>query len=503
MHGVIIAGTHSGCGKTTVTIGLLAALKRKGLEVQSFKAGPDFIDSGIHRLITGRPSRNLDIWMCGKDNVTGCFQRYTTDADIAVVEGVMGMHDGAFSTAHLALLLGLPVILVVDAYGMAESAGAVVKGFIEYSNELKDKKDTEDLSLATCHSSLPSDSSLNWAGVIFNRVASDHHYKRLKSSIRDIPVLGYLPRSLDFEIPHRHLGLIAAEENPISGENLERLADAVTEHIDIEQIRETVDSPRSPRSSQERRNKDYGLSTADRRLLRIAVAYDKAFCFYYEDNLDMLRDAGAEIIKFSPLSDKRIPGEADAVYIGGGYPELHTDELSRNTSMLESVREWACSGKPLYAECGGLMYLSQGIHDFEGGFFRMAGAFPFETQMRKGRAHLGYREIVLKEDCITGRKGGVCRGHEFHYSEIIEDRDASSVMGNELTDKDNESLDASRITHYASRSLTLCYSLLDSTGQELQDEGYSIKRTLASYIHIHFGSNPCIADNFLNFIKER
>ncbi len=184
MQRIVLAGTHSGCGKTTVTLGILAAFKKKGLEVQPFKAGPDFIDTGLHRLITGRPSRNLDIWMCGKQATIECFKRHAESADIAVIEGVMGMYDGEFSTAMLASTLGAPTILVVDAYGMAESAGAVVKGF---ASELI-------------------------AGVIFNRVASDSHFKRLKDSVQNVPVLGYLPRDLDFEIPHRHLGLVVAEE---------------------------------------------------------------------------------------------------------------------------------------------------------------------------------------------------------------------------------------------------------------------------------------------------
>ncbi len=543
MHGFVISGTHSGCGKTTVTLGLLAALRRKGWDTQSFKAGPDFIDSGLHQLITGRPSRNLDIWMCGKESVAHCFEKHAHTADVAIIEGVMGLHDGDFSTADLARLLDMPVILVVDAYGMAESAGAVVKGFVEYnkelqtndsnelqvtSNESKTKGESGDSSLVTRHlsppsdpllvtrhsslvtdnSSLPSDSSLNWAGVIFNRVASDSHYKRLKNSVRGVRVLGYLPRNLAFEIPHRHLGLHIAEETPIADKNIEKLADAVLEHINIEELMRKA-------AKQERKPEACNPSP----VARIAVAYDKAFCFYYEDNLDFLRDAGAEIIRFSPLSDRRIPAHADAVYIGGGYPELHADILSGNTSMLESVHAWVASGRPLYAECGGLMYLSQGIHDFEGSFFPMTKVFPFETRMKKGKSHLGYREIQLNEDCIMGNKGDVCRGHEFHYSEIINGRDASSVMGNEeqkglslFTDGAKRSrrigtvpsgLDPSRITHYASRSLTLCYSVRDRSGLRLEDEGYRIKNTLASYIHVHFGSNTRLADSFLNFIKEK
>ncbi|PKL51758.1 MAG: cobyrinate a,c-diamide synthase [Nitrospira bacterium HGW-Nitrospira-1] len=474
MRGLVIAGTHSGCGKTTVTLGLLAALKKKGLEVQPFKAGPDFIDTGLHRLVTGRHSRNLDLWMCGEKYVKECFYKYSTDADIAVVEGVMGMYDGEFSTANLARLLNLPVILVVDGYGMAESAGAIVKGIRDWGSGIGNKTNPQPL--------IPNPYI---AGVIFNRVASENHYKRLKDSVRDIPVLGFLPRDIDFEIPHRHLGLTTAEETPISGEMIETLANAVLRRIDMNRIVELTNTtiiPSFPLVGNYSSSEGLRTSRNDNNDNThspihpfthspvIAIAYDKAFCFYYEDNLDLLRSAGAEIITFSPISDSKVPDGVDGIYIGGGYPELYAEQLSLNTSMLNSIRNWAEAGRPLYAECGGLMYLSQGIYynppspltkgELKGGcspfskreYYVMAGVFPFETQMKKGRAHLGYREIILKEDCILGKRGDRCRGHEFHYSEI----------------KDRN-----------------------------QDEGYTFKNTLASYIHIHFGSNLNIARNFM------
>ncbi len=454
-RGIVITGTHSGCGKTTVTLGLLAALKKKGLEVQSFKVGPDFIDSGLHKLITGRFSRNLDIWMCGGDYVRECFYKYSMDMDISVIEGVMGMYDGEHSTADLAKLLNLPVILVVDAYGMAESAGVLIKGF-------------RDLGL---------ENGVNIEGIIFNRVASDRHYERLKKSVKDVAVLGYIPRDLNFEIPHRHLGLMVAEENPISQENLERLGDVVLHHIDIDLLVRSSES--SDWSNNESEILNSKLKTQNSKLLKIAIAYDKAFCFYYEDNLDLLRDAGAEIVTFSPLSDTRIPENVDAIYIGGGYPELYAKELSENASMLEAIHNWADSGRPVYAECGGLMYLSKDIYDFNGKFFEMAGVLPFETEMKKGRSHLGYREIELKDNCILGKKGDKLKGHEFHYSDI---KPSAVSPQQSAVDK--------------------CYSLSDNKKQNLQDEGYMFKNTLASYIHIHFGSNLNIARNFIDFIYK-
>lgn len=444
MQGVVLAGTHSGCGKTTVTLGLLAAFRKKGLEVQPFKAGPDFIDTGLHRLITGRPSRNLDIWMCGKQATIECFKRHAESADIAVIEGVMGMYDGEFSTAMLASTLGAPAILVVDAYGMAESAGAVVKGF------------ASDLI----------------AGVIFNRVASESHFKRLKDSVHHVPVLGYLPRDLDYEIPHRHLGLVVAEEEPIAYVGIDKLADAVIKHIDIDLLLKTAGGrgdagTRGHGETAKRRN-------PEEKKLKIAVAYDKVFCFYYEDNLDLLRQAGAELIFFSPLSGSHIPSDADAVYIGGGYPELYAEALSGNSAMLASVNAWTCSGRPLYAECGGLMYLSQGIYDFDGNFFKMAGVFPFETQMNKGGLHLGYRKIMLEGDCILGNKGEILRGHEFHYSRIVNSAETDSI-----------------------------YSVRNRSGKPLPGDGYLINRTLASYVHLHFACSSSVAGSFMKYIKEK
>ncbi len=452
MQGVVIAGTHSGCGKTTITLGILAALKKKNIDVQPFKAGPDFIDTGLHSLITGRTSRNLDLWMCGGDYVKECFDKHSADADVSVVEGVMGMYDGNISTANLAAALDLSVILVVDAYGMAESAGAIVKGFMEYR---------------AVGAGFPRP---DFAGVIFNRVASERHWERLKHSVQDVPVLGYLPRSLDFKIPERHLGLIVAEENPIDQKEIDKLSDAILEHVNIDILDIRAGRPR-PYVQRESHSNVQPSSP------RIAVAYDKAFCFYYEDNLDLLKAAGAEIVHFSPLSDSRIPDDVDALYIGGGYPELYAEQLSKNKSMLDSIKKCAEDGMPVYSECGGFMYLTEGIYDLENIFYSMAGVFPFSTKMKKGRSRLGYREVLLREDAMLGTKGTTLRGHEFHYSEI----ECRGEVPSPLQAK--------------------TYSVKNGEGTNLDNEGYRARNTLGSYIHIHFGSNPQVADNFLNFIK--
>jgi cobyrinic acid a,c-diamide synthase len=461
MRAFVIAGTHSGSGKTTISLGIMAALVRKGLSVQPFKVGPDFIDSGLHRLATGKISRNLDLWMCGQEYCQSCFHRASADADVAVIEGVMGLYDGNLNTASLARLLDLPVILVVDGYGMAESAGPIVRGFRDWESDGGRKSIVQ--------------------GIIFNRVASEHHYKRLSTGVRDVPVLGYLPRDLDFEIPHRHLGLMTAEEEPVSSEGFSRLADTVAKHIDLDRILE-IAKEKTPS-----KKVPIGLispigpigpmnKAALREPVRIAVALDKAFCFYYRDNLDLLEEAGAELVFFSPLADCSLPADVDAVYLGGGYPELHVAELSANASMRASIKGFAESGGCLYAECGGLMYLSGYIADFDNRSSAMSGVLPLDTVMTRGRARLGYREAVLKRDCLLGRPGETMRGHEFHYSTIRQGKD---VPVEEV------------------------YEIKDGSGKTIGTEGIHYKNTVASYVHIHFGSNLSIAASIIESSRKR
>ncbi|MDP2158447.1 MAG: cobyrinate a,c-diamide synthase, partial [Nitrospirota bacterium] len=355
----------------------------------------------------------------------------------------------SLSTAALAVCLGLPVVLVVDAYGMAETAGAIVKGMRE-------------MRMAP-----------QFAGVIFNRVASENHFRRLMESIMDMPVLGYLPRDLNFEIPHRHLGLTTVEDNPIAQENLERLTDAVLAHIDIDELLRGANLKTG--GSITLSADSVGRVTSSDNIIKLAVARDRAFCFYYEDNLDLLRKAGAELIFFSPLEDSQLPANIDGIYIGGGYPELHAEQLSKNRSMLNSVRHWAESGRSLYAECGGLMYLSKGIRKSENERYEMAGVFSFETAMKKGRSRLGYREICLSSECILGNSGAVARGHEFHYSEIMEGQDQETAR---------------------------TYFVKNGAGETLPAEGYAHKKTLASYIHLHFGSCPGIAEELIKSCRR-
>lgn len=447
MQSLMIAGTHSGCGKTTVTLGITAALVARGISVQSFKTGPDFIDAGIHRLASGRTAINLDLWMCGDEGVTSSFCRYAPMGDIAVVEGVMGMFDGAQGTAAVAATIGIPIVLVVDAYGMAESAGALVQGFAAWA----------------------TNSGVSLLGVIFNRVGSERHYQRLVSAVSGVEVLGYLPRNRDAEIPARHLGLATADEVPMTRVQVEALAGLVEQHVAVDRLIALSEMRSEPC------DRILGRGGRIPVTVRIAIARDVAFSFYYEENLDQLREAGAEIVMFSPLWDTALPDDVHALYIGGGYPELQAERLSANEAMKASIQAFIASGRPVYAECGGLMYLSQGIHDLEGRFFPMIGALPFETNMKSRRAGLGYREITFRENCILGRAGSRLRGHEFHYSEIAA---CANPVGT-------------------------VYAVADAQDAECAPEGYSVGAVLASYIHVHFGSNPRTARNFVNYIKEK
>ena len=444
---LIIAGTHSGCGKSTVTLGLLAALKKMGHAVQPFKAGPDFIDTGLHSMIAGRPSRNLDVWMCGNDYVRECAKKHSSGADIAITEGVMGLFDGGErSTAALAGALNAPVVLVIDASGMAESAGAVIKGFCDFNNDVQIK------------------------GVIFNRVSSPGHFERLKSSCRaDVEVLGYLSKNAEYSIASRHLGLTVAEERPLNGDALQTLAETVLTHIDMKRVAELAANKSGTQA--EKNTSSLDKNKNKNKKFKIAAARDNAFCFYYEDNLDMLGDRGAEIVPFSPVSDTGLPEGTDAVYLGGGYPEIYARKLSENREMTGAIKRWAEAGGPVFAECGGFMYLGEGIRD-GGEFFPLCGVFPIVTGIIKGRPSLGYRETVFSEDCMLGVKGERLRGHEFHYSQVLESREKPGVG----------------------------FNVMGEDAQEARITSALYKSTLAGYTHFHFGSNPRAAENMARSI---
>jgi cobyrinic acid a,c-diamide synthase len=444
-RGLVIAGTQSGVGKTTVTLGLLAALRRRGLAVQPFKVGPDFIDPGHHSRAAGRVSRNLDGWMLTREANLGLFRRQVRGADVAVVEGVMGLFDGydgasdAGSTAQMAKWLGLPVLLVVDARAMARSVAALVQGFVGFD---------PDLSLA---------------GVVFNRIGSATHLKYLQqalASVKGVRCFGGLPRDQELAIPERHLGLATAEDYPLEEAYLQHLADWVEKHLDLEGLLQAL-PPLAPAEEPE--------PAAAAPTVRLGVAQDRAFCFYYPENLELLAAAGAELVFFSPLHDRQLPVDLHGIYLGGGYPELAAQELSANESMQNAVREAAAAGIPIYAECGGLMYLAREIRDLEGRAHPMAGVLPFTVRMLPRLKALGYREVTLSAPGLLGPPGTTARGHEFHYSEIVGEPD----------------------------HVLRLYRLTPRRGGTAVSEGYSISNVLASYVHLHFGSNPEVARNLV------
>ena len=458
VSGFLIAAPQSGSGKTTISLAIMAALTRRGLRVAPFKCGPDFIDPGYHRLVTGHPSINLDAWMCPDAFVYDTFCHHSGPADIAVIEGVMGLFDGlgseamTGSSAQIAALTGAPVVLVVNARGMAASAAALINGFVGF------------------------DPAVRVAGVIFNNVGSDSHAELLKETLTShcpgIAWCGWLPRNEQLVIPERHLGLVTADDNPLPPGFINLLADLAERHLELDVLMTlSATRPATTYPGSDTESKEEVPPRSERLNLTppvIAVAQDSAFCFCYPDNLRLLREAGADTVFFSPLADDALPPGTSGIYLPGGYPELHAARLAANSAMRESIRSAIRQDVPVYAECGGFVYLTEGLSD--GADF--VGIFPVRARMLEKRKALGYRKVEIMSDSIIGSAGTVARGHEFHYSEVC--RMPSSVE---------------RI-YRASRR-----------GEQLGLEGYCHRRCLASYIHLHFGSNPALADSFVQACK--
>ncbi len=389
---IVIAGTHSGCGKTTVASGIMAALTARGHVVQPFKVGPDFIDPTHHTRICGRVSRNLDPFMMGEEGCRETFVRATAGADIAVIEGVMGMFDGidggdVASTAHVARILQAPVILVADVKGMSRSVHALTQGFASY------------------------DPSVKIAGIIYNRTGSPRHRDMIASSAA-LPSFGWIPRHDGIGLKSRHLGLVMAHEDS----SLKAAGDVIEEHADVDRI---VSSARSapdmlPAPVQPDETNPF---------VTIGIAWDDAFCFYYQDNLDRLRAAGADLLFFSPLTDPLPP--VSGLYFGGGYPELHLEQLS-HSPLTASLKSAVDRGLPVYAECGGLMYLTREVESER--TFRMTGILPADTMMTKKIQGLGY----VKAEVVSGGSilpvSRILLGHEFHYSSVSPDSDAQFAL---------------------------------------------------------------------------
>jgi cobyrinic acid a,c-diamide synthase len=392
---LVIAGTSSGAGKTTVATGLIAALAKRGHTPAPFKVGPDFIDPSYHALAAGRPGRNLDAFLSGPELIAPLFRHGAKNADIAIVEGVMGMYDGASgrgelaSTAHVAKLLRAPVVLVVDAAAMARSVAAIVHGYRTFDPEV------------------------DVAGVILNRVGSPGHTAILREALNGTPVLGALPRDAGLEVPERHLGLVpVAERAPRARAVIDRLAAAIAEHCDLDGL--VALARRAPRLDGPAW--DPGASAPR---VRIAIARGPAFSFHYEENLELLRGAGAELVPFDPLTDEALP-DADALILAGGFPEVFGEELCSNTALREQVK--AFDG-PVLAECGGLLYLTKELDGRP-----MCGVIDATATMTR-RLTLGYRELTTTDDHPVWPAGTALRAHEFHYSTVTPERRAY-VRGN-------------------------------------------------------------------------
>ena len=443
-----VAGTGLGDGKTTVTLALLRALARRGKKVQPFKCGPDYIDPAFHNIASGQLSRNLDGWMMGTEQVKKSFAAASTGKDCAVVEGVMGLFDSSRpgtlegSTAEISLIAGLPVVLVVNARGMAGSIAAMVKGYAEFHPELK------------------------VIGVIANKVGSDSHAKILKEALASAempPLLGYLKRNDKWILPERHLGLVPFTENKKTQEWFDALASEAEKYFEIDKILDLsrIIHPTIPE-----------VEKSAKTGARLALARDKAFHFYYEDNLDMLRENGVELIEFSPLRDQSLPENIGGIYIGGGFPECFAGELESNQTMRKAIREFADRGGIVYAECGGFMYLAEKLI-MDGQSYEMCGVVSAGIDMCKRLRSLGYREVKTSRDSFFGSAGTVMRGHEFHWSSET------------FTEKQHPAFHFRTATQngYPGKC------------------GYINNNVLASYIHLHWASIPQAPANFANALR--
>lgn len=436
---LIVAGTTSGVGKTTISLAIMHAFKnKKGLLVQPFKIGPDFIDPSYHKIITGKESRTLDAWFMGNDGIISTVENTTADADIGVIEGVMGLFDGMSgkndfaSTAYVAKILNAPIILVVDAAKAARSIAAMIFGFLNF-----DKK-------------------LRIIGIILNNVSGPKHEKYLieacKNSL-DVPILGIVKRNKDLKMDERHLGLIPSDElEPSKRNKILRLANELSEEVYYDKILSLI-KPRKPKLTKP-------IRTGSRipKLVKIAVALDNSFNFYYSENLNVLRNLGAEVTFFSPISDIGIPDDVSGIVLGGGFPEVMADKLNSNQSMLKSIKRAAEQGIPIYGECGGLMYLTKSIMGYKNSRkqFRMVGIVDARTQMT-GRLTLNYTNADMYSSTFGDLKN--IRGHEFHYSQIV---------------------DLSSDSNYA-------YLMKRGIGIDGgKHDGIMIYNSIASYMHLHF-----------------
>lgn len=444
---LVLTGANSGSGKTTITMGLILALSRKGLKIQPFKAGPDYIDAAYHSHTSKRPCANLDTWMLSKTAILELFAHRAEDADISIIEGVMGLYDGLNnsedgSTAKLAKILNAPVILVINARSSSRSLAALVLGYQKF------------------------DPRVNLKGVILNNIASQVHYQGAKCSIEKrtkIPVLGFLPRDEGLKLNERHLGLLPVYEKNAFAKFCRILAKKTEDNINLKKI---IAIARAANEITPLKRKIFNRQPEPPKVT-IAVARDAAFNFYYEDNLDILRHFGACLVNFSLLSDKKLPEDIDGIYIGGGFPEMFAQKLSRNKGIIADIRQKANAGVPIYAECGGLMYLAREITDLSGKKFPFVGLLNTKIRMGKKRAALGYVTLTALTDNILSKKGDKIRAHVFHWSDFTQ---------------------APRNTwaYQCEKHRNIFY------------DGLITKNILAGYAHLHFAANLNFAKNFIS-----
>ncbi|RJX24775.1 MAG: cobyrinate a,c-diamide synthase [Dethiobacter sp.] len=449
----MLAGTHSGVGKTTISMGIMHVLTRF-MHVQPYKVGPDYIDPAFHTHITGRHCRNLDGWLLEEDTLKYLFLKNGSLAEICVIEGVMGLYDGAGtgkdqgSTAHIAKILNVPVVLVLDGKGMAASAAAMVLGYQQYDPMVKIR------------------------GVIINNVKGENHYRLLKEAVeRDtgVKVVGYLPANEEIRLPSRHLGLVPRGEIEELQQKLERLGDMVRATIDLQAFLRIAGEYTPP----------FGFSRPTPEKIaevRLAVAYDQAFNFYYRDNLDLLEELGAELVFFSPMEEEKLPGNIDGLLLGGGFPEVFARELEANVALRKEIGARIPEELPVYGECGGLMYLSGGIVDNQGDFFAMTGAFPGTVKMTKRLQRFGYVEVELQSGNILGKKGERVRAHEFHHSLLVDEG------GHEYS---------FRVKKIRDGEVTATWEC-----------GIKRMNMLASYPHLHFYANLSVPSSLVYKCRE-
>lgn len=437
----LLGGVNSGSGKTTLAAALLRALRRRGIDVAPFKCGPDYIDPSFHRQAAGRASFNLDPCFHAGAALRSAFARSAATADAAVVEGVMGLFDGtcpgtrAGSSAEIAARLGLPVVLVVNARGISGSIAPLVKGFCEWDPEVR------------------------IVGVIADFTGSARHGQLLADALRTAglpPLLGRFDRNEAWRLPERHLGLTTGT---LDDALLDRMADAAEESIDLDRLLELARIPRPAAVVSVAAQATSGL--------RLGVAQDEAFHFYYEENFELLRERGVELVFFSPLHDRDLPPELDGLWFGGGYPELFAETLAANDAMLDAVRSFAASGRVVWGECGGFLYLLAGLTGFDGVRYPMLGLLPGEGKMHSRLSALGYREAVTAADGLFGPAGTRIQGHEFHYS--------------------SAELPAGTQPFFHARTLH----------GETSEAGSVHNRIAGSYLHLHFASNPAALDHFV------